>query len=410
MCVYAAESLQQRWFIGEERTKLKIEIPENVLKIIKILNDNAHDAYVVGGCVRDAVLGRIPSDWDITTPALPHEIKKLFRKTFDTGIEHGTVTVLMGDGQYEVTTYRIDGAYSDNRHPDEVTFTDDLKEDLRRRDFTINAMAYSPQRGLVDEFSGIEDLYSQTIRAVGNADERFSEDALRMLRAIRFSAQLDYYIEEDTFNAMIKHAPELVHVSEERIFSELNKAFTSDHPDRAALLYDTGLDKYICKSFCLIKKDAVKKMNPKLSALRHIRWADLCRDMDPKDVGTILKELKTDNDTMYRTVTLVREVKKKMPETEAEIRKELCLIGPELFDDLAELKEASEETVDLKNKIILRGDAYNLKMLDIDGKDLLEMGYPRGPQIGKILNSLLDKVLEDPSLNEKEILKRSLCE
>src|SRR5699024_3207230 len=183
----------------------KITIPENVRTILKTLNENGFEAYAVGGCVRDSLMGRIPNDWDITTSALPLEVKGLFRKTVDTGIQHGTVTVLLGGGAYEVTTYRLDGEYEDSRHPKTVEFTSLLSEDLRRRDFTINAMAANEEE-LVDLFGGREDLEARIIRCVGDANERFSEDALRILRAVRFAAQLGFSIEEKTMEAICEKA------------------------------------------------------------------------------------------------------------------------------------------------------------------------------------------------------------
>jgi tRNA nucleotidyltransferase (CCA-adding enzyme) len=178
--------------------EIQIKIPEDVKKIIETLNRAGHEAYAVGGCVRDVILEKTPKDWDITTSAPPELVKKLFKHTVDTGILHGTVTVLFGKRGYEVTTYRIDGEYEDLRRPKSVEFVTDLTEDLRRRDFTINAMAYNPEEGLIDRFEGIKDLKERTIRCVGNPEERFSEDALRMLRAVRFSAQLSFEIEEKT--------------------------------------------------------------------------------------------------------------------------------------------------------------------------------------------------------------------
>ena len=177
---------------------MKIELPEKVHRIITTLQSHGYEAYAVGGCVRDSILGRTPGDWDITTSATPLETKALFSRTFDTGIEHGTITVLLDKEGFEVTTYRIDGEYEDSRHPKDVKFTRSLEEDLKRRDFTINAMAYNEESGLVDIFGGMEDLEKRIIRCVGNAKERFSEDALRILRAVRFSAQLDFDVEEMT--------------------------------------------------------------------------------------------------------------------------------------------------------------------------------------------------------------------
>ena len=200
---------------------MKITLPEDVEYIIATLERAGYEAYAVGGCVRDTLLGRIPQDWDITTSAKPEEIKNLFSKTIDTGIQHGTVTVLRNHIGYEVTTYRIDGEYEDNRHPKSVEFTDNLKLDLERRDFTINAMAYNHTRGLVDEFDGIGDLERGIIRCVGDAGARFDEDALRMLRAVRFSGQLRFRIEEGTRQAILSRAMHLENISAERIRVEL---------------------------------------------------------------------------------------------------------------------------------------------------------------------------------------------
>ena len=206
-----------------------IQIPEKVNKIIKKLQEHGYDAYAVGGCVRDSLLGRTPADWDITTSAKPLEVKGLFKRTIDTGLQHGTVTVMLNREGFEVTTYRIDGEYEDSRHPKEVIFTGKLEEDLRRRDFTINAMAYNDREGLVDVFGGAKDLKNQIIRCVGEPRERFTEDALRILRAVRFSAQLGFAIEEDTAKAAGELADTLRKISAERIHTELVKLLVSPH-------------------------------------------------------------------------------------------------------------------------------------------------------------------------------------
>ena len=222
---------------------MTIELPKKVNTIIETIRAAGHEAYAVGGCVRDSILGRIPDDWDITTSARPEEIKTLFRHTIDTGIEHGTVTVTLEKEGFEVTTYRIDGEYEDCRHPKEVMFTDKLTEDLKRRDFTINAMAYNDSRGLVDIFGGKKDLQQGIIRCVGDARERFTEDALRILRAIRFSAQLGYKIEEKTREAIEELASSLKYISAERIQAEFIKLLLSPHPDYLRIAYDTGVTK-----------------------------------------------------------------------------------------------------------------------------------------------------------------------
>lgn len=220
------------------------ELPQNVKRIIAKLEDAGYEAYAVGGCVRDAILGRIPQDWDVTTSATPVQVKEVFSHTVDTGIEHGTVTVLLNRQGYEVTTYRIDGVYEDCRHPSEVTFTASLTEDLKRRDFTINAMAYNETDGLVDPFGGQDDLANGLIRAVGNPEERFSEDALRILRAIRFAAQLGFRIDSDTEAGMRKLSGNLKAVSAERVREELTKLLLSDHPEELVRASECGLTAY----------------------------------------------------------------------------------------------------------------------------------------------------------------------
>lgn len=392
-----------------------MKIPVEVEKIIRLLKDNTHDAYIVGGCVRDTLLGRIPDDWDITTDAKPRQIKSIFRKTIDTGIEHGTVTVLMNGRGYEVTTYRVDGDYSDHRRPDSVTYTDDLTEDLKRRDFTINAMAYNHDKGLVDEFGGREDLKNRLVRCVGDADERFTEDALRILRAVRFSAQLGFEIEDRTLKAISGHAKDLPAVSAERILVELNKTIRSDHPGNMQLIWELGLERYICEHFSIIKDASGLVPGYKGS------WAALMRDLAADDVKRILKELKSDNDTVSRTVALVTEYRNPIPETESDIRHILNRIGPELFDELMDLyesgtelckpggsagdKDVIDELRTLKGQIMDRGDAYTLKMLAISGNDLKSLGIAQGPALGEKLGRLLEAVLCDPGMNSFEILK-----
>lgn len=219
----------------------KLLLPTKVNTIIDRLQSAGYEAYAVGGCVRDSLLGRIPEDWDITTSAKPQEIKALFPHTVDTGIAHGTVTVLLGQEGFEVTTYRIDGEYEDMRHPKQVEFTSLLSLDLERRDFTINAMAYNDSVGIVDLFGGMQDMENRVIRCVGNANDRFGEDALRIMRAVRFSAQLDFEIAPDTLRAAASHAEELSHISAERIRVELTKLLLSSHPERLLTAQQIGL-------------------------------------------------------------------------------------------------------------------------------------------------------------------------
>ena len=243
-----------------EGNKASIRLPEDVKTIISALEKAGYEAYAVGGCIRDSILGRTPGDWDITTSAKPRKIKDTFRRTIDTGIEHGTVTVLLGDHSYEVTTYRVDGDYKDLRHPAAVTFTASLKEDLKRRDFTINAMAYNDSAGLIDLYGGMEDLKGQLVRCVGDPDDRFNEDALRILRAVRFAAQLDFDIEEATRAAVARHASNLSAVSKERILTELSKLICSAHIEKAAMLSELGLSPYMAEHFTDIDFGHIQKL------------------------------------------------------------------------------------------------------------------------------------------------------
>ena len=228
---------------------MKLKMPASVDIIIDSLQANGYEAYAVGGCVRDSILGRDPDDWDITTSATPWEVKAVFGRTVDTGLQHGTVTVLLGNHAHEVTTYRIDGDYEDGRHPKDVTFTASLEEDLKRRDFTINAMAYNDKSGLIDLYGGVDDIQRGCIRCVGNAEERFGEDALRILRALRFSAQLGFGIEQDTYDAICKLAQTLEKISAERIAAELTKLLLSERPEYIQHLYETGITKVILPEF-----------------------------------------------------------------------------------------------------------------------------------------------------------------
>ena len=215
----------------------RIDIPKDVMYILKSLNEKGYEAYIVGGCVRDAILNMVPKDWDITTSAKPEEVKKCFDKTFDTGIQHGTVTAVINKNNYEITTYRIEDQYDDCRHPNKVYFTDKLTDDLLRRDFTMNAIAYHPDEGFKDPFGGIDDIKIKTIRGVGNPSERFNEDALRMLRAVRFSAQLGFDIENETLEALKQNVSLIKKISVERIREEISKLIKSDFIEKIPLLF-----------------------------------------------------------------------------------------------------------------------------------------------------------------------------
>ena len=419
---------------------MEIRIPAPAEEIINKLNEHGYEAYVVGGCVRDMLLGREPGDWDITTSALPEQVKEVFRRTVDTGIQHGTVTVMMGKEGYEVTTYRIDGEYSDGRHPNSVEFTPDLVEDLKRRDFTINAMAYNSHTGFVDKFGGVEDLEKGIIRCVGEPMDRFTEDALRILRAIRFSAQLGFSIEERTYEAIRTIAPNMVHVSKERIQVELTKLLLSSHPDYILRVYETGISPYVSEKFHGAYAGesgnwAVPSIPAGIPAVKHMRWAAFLRNCSASQAADILKDLKLDNDTIYRVRILVEWQGKKVgfqdgmedgmrdvikdgrEPSRASIRRAMSQMEPELFDDLLTLKmclseDASDDREsqwlcqvrDLTEEIRSNRDCISLKTLAVSGHDIMGAGVKPGREVGNTLTRLLDMVLEEPQRNTKEYL------
>ena len=399
---------------------MKINMPQAAQDIINTLTEHGYEAYIVGGCVRDVVLGRQPEDWDITTSAPPLTVKNLFRRTVDTGLKHGTVTVMLGKTGYEVTTYRIDGEYRDGRHPDSVEFTANLLEDLKRRDFTINAMAYNDKEGIVDAFNGLGDIERKVVRCVGNASHRFTEDALRMMRAIRFSAQPSFDIEEDTGNAVRKLSHTISKVSAERIQTELTKTLCSGHPDYVFLFEDYGLSPYILPVLDRLtkagKRELSKRILLNLPSDTVLRYAALLYDEGESEAEKVLRELRFDNRTVSAVSKLAMYAKLPLVNDEAKIRKNLNICGPDIYEKLLLLREAISIAVcedtqiyeDIRstlNMIFERGDCYSLSMLKFSGKDLIAMGIKDGKQIGYILNVLLDEVIEHPEKNDFETLK-----
>lgn len=395
-----------------------MRLPETVRDILNKLETAGFQAYAVGGCVRDSILGKEPDDWDLTTDARPEEVKALFPRTVDTGLQHGTVTVLLGGEGYEVTTYRIDGSYSDGRHPDSIRFTPSLAEDLKRRDFTINAMAVSERGELVDLFGGQEDLARGCIRCVGDPYARFREDALRMLRAVRFAAQLNFEIEAETFKALTELSPNLARVSKERILAELTKLLLSNHPEKLELLYVAGLAPEMAAHFPGVHLDSRAARLPRCKALR---FAAAGERITPEVLGKLLTELKSDRATRDRAVLLLTAVHKPLPESETEVRHCLSDIGHDAFTELLLLKEAgygSEESTGgveqrteriaklraLRQEIAERGDCLEIRGLALGGAELLALGIPKGPALGACLRALLNTVLEDPARNETTYL------
>lgn len=449
---------------------MQIKLPEKVITIIEQLQDEGYEAYAVGGCVRDSLLSKEPNDWDITTNALPMDIKRLFRRTVDIGIEHGTVKVMLGEDGYEITTYRIDGKYLDSRHPESVTFTASLEEDLKRRDFTMNAMAYNERDGLIDLFDGQGDMEKGIVRAVGDASKRFDEDALRIMRAVRFAAQLGYEIEKDTYEAAVKLAPTLKNISAERIRDEIEKLIISDHPEKMRDLYEMGITKVIlpdwdtmmeCEqnslhhylnvgdhTICALNyakdyRDGLsdkEKRNLMLATLLHDIAKPLMRTMGedghhhfkghPKAgvemAANVLRNLKYDNATIEDVKKLVLYHDERVALTEYAVRKLIVGCGPERMEMLFRLKWADlkahsdyqmdekrdelEKTEALYRQIIENGDCLSIKELAINGRDLMEIGYKSGPKLGEMLNELFDTVLKNPSLNNREELTKIVSE
>lgn len=434
---------------------MKIELPRKVIMIINNLQLHGYEAFAVGGCVRDSILCRKPEDWDITTSAKPEQIKKLFRRTVDTGIEHGTVTVMIGKEGFEVTTYRVDGQYEDSRHPKEVTFTTNLEEDLKRRDFTINAMAYNDEVRLVDVFGGMQDLNHHLIRCVGDPMERFSEDALRILRAVRFSAQLAFPIEPNTADAVRELAPTLQNISAERIQVELVKLLTSDHPELIQDAYELGITKIILPEWDAMV--GVEQNTPHhkydvadhtLHALKNVKKDKILRltmlfhDMGKPAMKTtdekgrnhfkghalvseeiarkVLRRLKFDNETVKTVTRLVCYHDYRIEATPQNVRRAMNRIGVDLFPyylavRMADIKAQSpyrrrskiENIVamrELYQEALINDQCVTLRQLKVSGRDLMNLGMSPGRQMGDMLNELLELVINEPEMNEKEKL------
>lgn len=430
---------------------MRLLLPEKVQYIIEKLNQGGFEAYAVGGCVRDSILGRTPDDWDITTSARPQQVKALFDRTVDTGLQHGTVTVLLNRDSYEVTTYRIDGEYLDGRHPERVAFTSRLEEDLRRRDFTINAMAYSQTCGLVDCFQGLEDIRLRRVRCVGKPQERFSEDALRILRAVRFSAQLGFSIEEKTREAVKQLAPALKKISAERIRAELNKILLSERPEKLREAWELGITAVVLPELDLamsgVEDSGGAVCTDGERALRaaalaeprtELRWALLLQGLGKAKYGTgvsgtkglarqseelaaaVLRRLKFDNETIRRVRLLVRWQDEALAAEAAAVRRAVSAMGREMFslylkarraallagetESCRERLEELERVGKLFQESCERGECVALKELAVGGRELMELGAKPGPGLGELLAWLLELVLERPERNNRDYL------
>ncbi len=438
---------------------MTLTISDGAKGIIEKLHQSGFDAYVVGGAVRDLVMGKTPHDYDITTSAKPAEIKRVFKRTIDTGISHGTVTVVEGGVGYEVTTYRTESGYSDSRHPDSIEFVSDIKEDLRRRDFTINAMCYKPASGVLDYYGGREDITAKLIRTVGNPEERFSEDALRMLRAVRFAAALGFEIEQKTAAAIKKCAALIRRVSAERILGELNKILLSDNPAYVAKLRELGLMHYILPELDICFDTPQKNKYHIYDVGNHIirataetekdlclRWAALLHDIGkPACMSTdsngiihfyghhkesaslaanVLRRLKVDNDSTKDILSLIENHDVRIEPTPPAVKRMLAKVGDKLFVKLLSLQIADnraksekyfaeklqriEEVRTIYEKIVAEGQPYMLSDLVVNGRDLIKLGFKAGREIGDTLKTLLGEVMISPELNTREhLLKRA---
>ncbi len=390
-------------------------IPNSVKFIINTLNNAGFEAFVVGGCVRDSIMKISPKDFDITTNATPAQVKSLFKHTVDTGIEHGTVTVVLNKVNYEVTTYRIDGKYEDNRRPKEVLYTNSLHEDLLRRDFTINAIAYHWQTGFTDPFSGIKDIELKTIRGVGNPDLRFKEDALRMLRAIRFSAQLNFEIEPETYFAVKQNAELIKNISIERVRDELVKLLMTSKPEQLLLFIETGLCEYVNKQlYKYLSKNFNKAPSyAKIKACKKeivARLALLFMFCEKDEAVEMLKFLKFSNAVVKEFDLLLSWIYKDIANNYYEIRKALSNTDVESFSKIIYLKKIVFDNFDeqgIREKlefIVENKHCISLKTLAVNGNDIKQFNIKDGKEIGKILNILLDYVLKQPENNLKEKL------
>ena len=422
-------------------------MPKGAEFIIRSLENAGFEAYIVGGCVRDGILGRDPEDWDITTIAKPDEIKRIFSHTVDTGIEHGTVTVLVPPEEvervirsFEVTTYRIDGEYTDHRHPNAVSFTGSLEEDLARRDFTINAMAYHMERGIIDPFHGQEDLEKKIVRAVGKAKDRFAEDALRMMRGIRFSAQLDFSLDEEAYLGIESLKESLENVSKERIAVELWKLLASAHPDKVEMFFSTGLAPYITEDFPKIQESGIPKLLPFAPVEKIVRFGLFLRNV-PDLARKILRDLKLDRESIEGGSHFAALFSEEEVESPYALRKRIARYGLKMVrdfyemrlallqqdeaesyspleSDLLEAKRRTGEIIITKKqaesivkerllwitKVESEKNCVSLSELMLSGKDLISLGVSPGKRMGEILQLAFDRVLQEPKENEKEKL------
>ena len=401
-------------------------LPDSVMNILSRLETDGFSAFVAGGAVRDTIMGKTPHDYDIATSARPEEVKKLFRRTIDTGIKHGTVTVVHNKTGYEVTTFRTDGEYSDGRHPQSVCFVDDAREDCARRDFTINAMMYLPKTGIIDYFGGQRDIENKIIRCVGNPEKRFKEDALRMLRAIRFSAVLSFRIEDETWKAIKKCAVLIKKVSHERILEEVNKILLSENPDYIRKLHECGLLQYIMpeleRCFGEPQRNKYHIGKPCCSSTDQngiIHFYGHHRE-SCKIAVDLMHRLRMDNDTIREVSILVENHDVRVEPSLPAVKRMMARTGEVLFEKLLILQTADNMAKNLEHfpekknridasmqiykQILAERQPYLVSHLAVNGKDLIRLGYRPGREIGDVLRKLIDEVIIDANLNNRDYL------
>lgn len=390
---------------------MKINMPIDVKDIINEIYINGYEAYIVGGCVRDSIVGIKPNDYDITTNAKPADAIRIFKnyRVIETGIKHGTITLIKNKNEYEITTYRIDGTYNDNRRPESVEFTSDIVQDLKRRDFTINSIAYNHKVGIVDAFNGIEDINKKIIRTVGNPDERFKEDGLRIIRAVRFSSKLNFEIDNKTLESIYKNIKLIKNISSERIQEELNKILLSDYPEKIYILYDANLfDIFKIKNVKMNKNDLIKlKSSKKDLVIRLSIFMYILGDIN--ESKKILDLLRYSNKIKSQCITILDNLDNKIIDDKVAIKIYLKEIGHESLNYLLYVKkvldiEFEKKYYDKINNLIkeidLNKECYSLKELALNGRDLNALGY-KGKEIGEKLNFLLYNVIENPNINNK---------
>jgi tRNA nucleotidyltransferase (CCA-adding enzyme) len=440
---------------------MKLNISDGAMNILSRLESGGFSAFVAGGAVRDLIMHKTPHDYDISTSAKPENVKALFKRTIDTGIKHGTVTVIENMVGYEVTTFRRDGEYRDGRHPSEVQFVNSVREDCLRRDFTINAMVYSPSRGLIDFFGGRDDIKAKMIRCVGNPEARFKEDALRMLRAVRFSAVLSFNIEEKTKRAIKKCAVLIKKVSSERILEELNKILLSDNPDYFRLLHELGLLKYILPQLDVCFGEMQKNKYHIYDVGEHImqtvkntptdlitRWAAIMHDIGKPCCSStdsngiihfyghhresrriavdVLHKLRMDSDSIHDIAVLVENHDVRVEPAAPAVKRMMARTGAPLFEKLLALQLADNKAKNPKHfpdkqakikaaynvyeEILAEGQPYLVSDLVVNGRDLIKIGYRPGRAIGDALKLLMDEVIINPELNKREYLLKKAAE